>query len=379
MPRCSCLSCSCIFVCFFSLAPSRPSTPRNEMRTMITAAGRQRTPFRSEPSLPKTKHDHHHHHYHTKLVVHASRPQVAESESTPQRALSRRDQLALFLFASVPISTAATATVAAAQEPQIGDCTDCLGEVNSSLNTCTLSSQSCISTLNDDEAHFAAPWQYDGLTADAVNRLIEVATGGKYDPGFINAPGGVSRVDAALFIVKGVAAVVTNDPANYPKRPQRTRRSEAEYVPFDGEVVDRKTTENGSEYLRITLGLSKQNEDPTQVIDCEFLFFPNDNLVDVRASSRVDPPSGGLQGGELALSFTSGVVVDRNVARRQVDALRNALRWENAPVLTDFDPKFNPEAPLWLEKIFKPLDVDRNNFVPSGIPYPSSGGGGGGD
>lgn len=32
-------------------------------------------------------------------------------------------------------------------------------QVNETLNACTLDSVSCTSTLNDDEAHFAAPWQ----------------------------------------------------------------------------------------------------------------------------------------------------------------------------------------------------------------------------
>lgn len=87
--------------------------------------------------------------------------------------------------------------------PQVGDCPDCIGEVrlaafkprrshgrrrlhtempgrppgwhlpslakphplppcaqvNETLNACPLDAPSCISTLNDDEPHFAAPWQ----------------------------------------------------------------------------------------------------------------------------------------------------------------------------------------------------------------------------
>jgi hypothetical protein len=52
-----------------------------------------------------------------------------------------------------------------------------------------------------------------------------------------------------------------------------------------------------------------------------------------------------------------------------METLRTALRWDLAPVLTDFNPQFNGNAPVWVEKIFKPLD-DRNNFKPSGVAYP---------
>ena len=54
-----------------------------------------------------------------------------------------------------------------------------------------------------------------------------------------------------------------------------------------------------------------------------------DNIVNVRAASRAEP-EGGLGpggGGRLALSFTSGLTVDRNVARRRLESLRTALRW----------------------------------------------------
>ena len=161
-----------------------------------------------------------------------------------------------------------------------------------------------------------------------------------------------------------------------PERPKRRRQTEI--IPFDGILAERRTTADGSEYVRVTLGIKdmqtgqevSQIDDPVTVMDAEFLFLKNDNIVNVRASSRAEPPNSGLQSGELALSFTNGLVVDRNVARRKMETLRTALRWDLAPVLTDFDPKFNQDAPVWIEKIFKPFD-DRNNFKPSGIAYPS--------
>lgn len=63
--------------------------------------------------------------------------------------------------------------------------------------------------------------------------------------------------------------------------------------------------------------------------------------------------------------------VCRNTARRQLDSLRQALRWQPVPVITDFDPNFNPEVPLWFERLFQPFD-DRNNFTPSGEAYPET-------
>jgi uncharacterized protein (DUF1499 family) len=289
---------------------------------------------------------------------------------------SRRDLLAAIALvpASLAFAPMAAVAVGVPSQPQRGDCPDCIGEINNTLNACNLESQSCISTLNDDEVHFAPPWQFDGSQDAAVNQLIEVATGGKFEPGLINEPFGVSRADAAGYIAKGVLTVLTNGDT-MPSRPERRRQTEI--IPFDGVLAERRTTENGSVYVRVTLGVRDsqsgeqvdQVDDPVTVIDAEFLFLKDDNIVNVRASSRAEPPNSGLQSGELALSFTNGFIVDRNVAKRKMETLRTALRWDLAPVLTDFNPQFNGNAPVWVEKIFKPLD-DRNNFKPSGVAYP---------
>jgi hypothetical protein len=95
--------------------------------------------------------------------------------------------------------------------------------------------------------------------------------------------------------------------------------------------------------------------------------------VDVRAASRVEPEGGLGSGGQLALSFTEGLVLDRNVARRQMERLRTALRWEPVPVIADFNPAFNSEAPVWFERLFDPFNR-RNDFQPSGVAYPAEGG-----
>lgn len=60
---------------------------------------------------------------------------------------------------------------------QEGNCFECIGEVSGTLNTCDLDSPSCVSSQNDDEAHFVAPWMYDGSAAQAVEELVAVATG----------------------------------------------------------------------------------------------------------------------------------------------------------------------------------------------------------
>ena len=82
--------------------------------------------------------------------------------------------------------------------------------------------------------------------------------------------------------------------------------------------------------------------------------FPaaDDNIVDIRATSRGRP---GLRDGMLGLSFSDGLAYDRNTAKRKVEQLRKALQWEAAPVVTDFDVRFNSKRLLWFEKLFQPF------------------------
>jgi len=254
----------------------------------------------------------------------------------------------------------------------LGDCPDCLGEVNGTLNACSMDKESCVSTLNDDEAHFAAPWEFNDTTEDAVQKLIDVATGGDYEPLLLDEPFGLSRSEVAGFILKGVAAVVSN--GEMPERPKRKRQEASE--PFKGVLADRHKTADGGEYVRITLypsGVEREQIEPVDIIDAEFLFLGGDSIVNVRGVSRVQPEAGSDIGrsGKIGLSYTQGFVVDKNVAKRRLEKLREALRWQLAPVLTDFDPKFNPEVPSVIERVFQPFS-ERNNFTPSGEPYPVS-------
>ncbi len=58
-------------------------------------------------------------------------------------------------------------------------------------------------------SHFAAPWQYDGDRSAAIGRLVDVATGGAFTGG--DAREAISRLDAAGYILGGVAAVVQGE------------------------------------------------------------------------------------------------------------------------------------------------------------------------
>ncbi len=57
------------------------------------------------------------------------------------------------------------------------------GEQETTLNLCRENSVSCVSTHNDDEAHFLPPWSYDGTRNDAIARLVDVITGAASQPG----------------------------------------------------------------------------------------------------------------------------------------------------------------------------------------------------
>lgn len=289
------------------------------------------------------------------------------------KSVSRRDGLSLlsgvFLLNQFKGSAKAASVESNLPPPaKICDGPDCLGEVNETLNACALNKPSCVSTLNDDEAHFMAPWEFEMDRDEAIERLVSVSTGGAYAPQMIETPFGVSQTDAAAYIAKGVLAVVQN--GEMPERPQR--RLKKEIVPFNGHLEERSTTAGGSEYLRFTFYPQDGPRDPmdlAEVIDAEFLFLKGDSIVNVRAVSRQQPETDGFGKGELGLSFTQGLVVDKNIARRHMDKLRKALQWTIAPVLTDFDPKFNAEVPLAVERIFQPFS-ERNNFRPSGESYP---------
>lgn len=196
------------------------------------------------------------------------------------RKVSRRDGLSLLSSAFIlnQFNGFANASSLSADLPppaKTCDGPDCLGEVNETLNACSLNTSSCVSTLNDDEGHFMAPWEFEMEREAAIERLVSVSTGGTYAAQMIEAPFGVSQTDAAAFIAKGVLAVVQNK--EMPEKPKR--RLKKENVPFNGRVEEQRTTAGGSEYVRITFYPQDTPDgviDPEEVIDAEFLFLKGD-------------------------------------------------------------------------------------------------------
>eukprot|EP00887_Chlorella_sp_A99_P001120 scaffold14.g1120.t1 len=280
---------------------------------------------------------------------------MATSAALGRRELLSAAAAAMLALAQRQAQAAQVAPVPA--PPPVGDCFECIGEVNNTLNACPLAADSCISTFNDD-AHFAAPWQYDGERDAAIAQLVSIASGGDYSAGLIDSFAGISKGDAAAYIAKGVLAVATGEAEGLPaafyscclvismhfpcsgrgaggQLPEQPKRQLKSGKPFDGKVLERHTTSDGAEYLWIVLGTAggaaAEVEDPSLVIDAEFLFLPNDDIV-------------------------NGIMLDKNVARRHLEALREALRWEVAPVITDFDPAFNIEAPTLIDKLLDPFD-----------------------
>lgn len=52
----------------------------------------------------------------------------------------------------------------------------------------------------------------------------------------------------------------------------------------------------------------------------------------------------------------SSCLICRNVAGREMERLRTALNWELAPVIADFSPAFNAEAPTIFDKASSVVD-----------------------
>jgi hypothetical protein len=282
--------------------------------------------------------------------AHCSAPRAAQqpapdaaAEAPPslpaRRALLRATAAATLLHA-------ASALAAELPPPAVGDCADCIGPVNGALAACPLSSASCVSTYSDDEAHFSAPWVLPEPRDAALAELVRVACGGEYEAGFTAQPFGRERTEVASFILASTAAFVARAPM--PPRPPLARARAGEKRAFSGRL---DATSPG--YLRIVFGDSEGVSENTPVYDAEFSFPEGDELCAVRFASR--SPAGAGEARGLALSLTDGFVLQQNGARLLAEDLRKALRWELAPVITGFDPRFNNSAELWVEKPFNAL------------------------
>ena len=203
----------------------------------------------------------------------------------------------------------APAFASASPAPPAGDCPECVGVLNDLLNSCPAESEACVSSQNDDESHFAAPWAYSGARADAMRRVVEVVTD----------PSG-----------RGV------DPVSYRGGKERDRLKVSTTVAAYDES-------SGYVYLQITT--SGADADSTQIFDVELLLWDDDEVVNVRCAARDRPKKG-----TWSLSYVDGVRFSRNEARDVAESIRVALGWEILPVISAFDPRFNNSKRLWFEK-----------------------------
>jgi hypothetical protein len=192
----------------------------------------------------------------------------------------------------------------------------------------------------------------DGPRDAALAELARVACGGAYTAGYTAQPFGRERADVAVFIVSTTAAFLSRAPL--PPKPPLARARDGEKRAFDGRV-----DASGPGYLRIVFGEAAASAadaagaPPPPVYDAEFVFPQDDELCNVRFASR--SPAGDGERRTLAFSLTEGVVLSGNGARELAEDLRKALRWELAPVIAGFDPRYNNNAELWIEKPFNAL------------------------
>ena len=210
---------------------------------------------------------------------------------------------------------AGPALASASSPPSVGDCPECVGVLNGLLNSCPAESEACVSSQNDDESHFAAPWAYSGARVDAMRRIVEVVTD----------PSG-----------RGI------DPVAYRGGKARDRLKVSTAVTAYDES-------SGYVYLRIATsgdtGDARRDADLTQTFDVELLLWDDDEVVNVRCAARDRPKTG-----TWSLSYVDGVRFSRNAARDVAESIRVALGWEILPVISGFDPRFNNSKRLWFEK-----------------------------
>jgi uncharacterized protein (DUF1499 family) len=214
---------------------------------------------------------------------------------------------------------AGPAFASASPAPPAGDCPECVGVLNDLLNSCPAESEACVSSQNDDETHFAAPWAYSGARADAMRRVVEVVTdpsGRGVDPKAYRTNGKDSSRDK-LRVNTSVAAYDES----------------SGYVYLQIEFAERDET------------VSAEGEKTTATFDLELLLWDDDEVVNVRCAARDRPKTG-----VWSLSYVDGVRFSRNAARDVAESVRVALGWEILPVISGFDPRFNNSKRLWFEK-----------------------------
>ena len=321
---------------------------------------------------------------------------VADALASPPPALPSR-RLALAGAALALVAPPARAIDAG---PPEGDCPECVGVLNDLLNSCPDTSEACVSSQNDDEAHFIAPWAYPGDRSDAMRRLVAVAVGeeaGRVPGARVNTrqetaadPNidvyGRDKREVNRWILDATGAFVMRQPL--PQRPAvrgapsrggggvgtgvvaRLAGGAAERGDAAPRVVAVRVAayDESLGYVRLVVGKtaspdgSHTGDGPSSgddgssgardgssagddVFDVELLFWDDDEVVNVRVAARDAPKTG-----RWSLSYVDGLKYTKNAARDLAEELRIALGWEVLPVISEFDPRFNNSKRLWFEK-----------------------------
>jgi len=253
------------------------------------------------------------------------------------------------------------------------------------LSSCPEVSESCVSTTNDDQAHFLNPWGFSMSKANAMRELVMVALGNKEGEGYFSYDEGRdSRVSTA---VRGASVGIE---AMRKKARESALRDLALEDKGGGDLNTSSMPEmkgplgdcieydvnNGKIVLRL-FDVPGWVKDPdivineSDVFDAEFYFLDNDAIVDVRIAARDAP-----KGGSFALSYDQGIKFEKNRARNLADQIRQKLGWEIVPVIASFDPKWDSKRRMWFEDILDPqenISGEWNSFSgTSWIPNPAA-------
>lgn len=253
------------------------------------------------------------------------------------------------------------------------------------LSSCPEVSESCVSTTNDDQAHFLNPWGFSMSKANAMRELVMVALGNKEGEGYFSYDEGRdSRVSTA---VRGASVGIE---AMRKKARESALRDLALEDKGGGDLNTSSMPEmkgplgdcieydvnNGKIVLRL-FDVPGGVKDPdivineSDVFDAEFYFLDNDAIVDVRIAARDAP-----KGGSFALSYDQGIKFEKNRARNLADQIRQKLGWEIVPVIASFDPKWDSKRRMWFEDILDPqenISGEWNSFSgTSWIPNPAA-------
>ena len=324
---------------------------------------------------------------------------ISDVTAVASQQSSRRVALASVVLAAASVGDVRDpSAVASTSEPIVGDCPECVGVVNDLLNSCPPETEACVSSQDDDEYHFTAPWAYPGDRATAMRRLVAVATGaeagrsaGEASPG---ADAGASidvygrdKREVAEFIVGATGAFVRGGgrdslPPKPPIRGAPSRGGGGMGVGLVGKMFGADDAGAGSisatavrvaaydeaaGYVRLVAGNdgagdtagdtagtagadSRDAGGNLGTFDVELLFWNDDEVVNVRVASRDAPTNG-----RWSLSYVDGVRFNKNAARDIAEALRIALGWEVLPVISEFDPRFNNGKRLWFERALSPF------------------------